>query len=203
MCPFPAPPRLSRCGPLAAIPVASAAASRDVAEGGHLKHLIRSLIGGLVLAGPMAAQVPRILPAPVPIPTAPIADHCPNDSGCPFPGAIVPEHTNAAPTYPASLRQAGVSGIVRLRFAVSPDGVVDPGSVRVIAAAHPELGTAASQTVQTWEFHLLGSQHRASTVPVRLTVEYVLAGQCSGAEGSAAWSADRRNPRVVVTACRM
>jgi TonB family protein len=164
-----------------------------------LKHF-GSLILGVITAAPVAAQVPRIPQAPVPPATAAITQHCPDDTGCPFPGAIVPEHTNAAPVYPASLRQAGVSGAVRLRFVVNPDGMVAPGSVRVIAAAHPELGAAASQTVQTWEFHLLGSSRRASSVPVRLTVEYVLGGQCSG-EGSAAWSEDRRNPRVVVTGC--
>jgi TonB family protein len=164
---------------------------------------IGSLLFGLILmvAAPVAAQVPRIPQAPVPPPTAPITNHCPDDTGCPFPGAIVPEHTNAAPAYPASLRQAGVSGTVRINFRVSPDGMVEPGSVRVVSATNPELGAAASATVGGWEFHLLGSQRRASSIPVRLTVEYVLAAQCSG-EGTAAWAANRRNPRVVVTGCR-
>jgi TonB family protein len=161
-----------------------------------------SLLVGVMAAAPLAAQVPRIPQAPLPPATAPIAHHCPDDSGCPFPGAIVPEHTNAAPAYPASLRQAGVSGTVRLRFVVTPEGTVDPGSVRVVNASHPELGTAAAQTVPTWEFHLLGSHRRASSVPVRLTVEYVLSSQCGDASPSATWSEDRRNPRVVVTGCR-
>jgi TonB family protein len=165
---------------------------------------IGSLVCGLIAAAPLAAQgVPRIPTVMPPPPNPPIDQHCPDDSGCPFPGAIIPEHTNAAPAYPASLRQAGVSGNVQLTFRVTPDGGVDPGSVKVAAATNPELGTAASQTVATWEFTLLGSQRRASSVPVRLTIEYVLAGQCTDAEGSAAWSDDRRNPRVVVTGCRM
>jgi TonB family protein len=166
--------------------------------------LIGSLFCGLLVVSPLAGQeVPRIPTVQPPPPSPPIAHHCPDDSGCPFPGGIIPEHTNAAPTYPASLRQSGVSGIARLRFSVTPDGVVDPASVQVTDAAHPELGTAASQVVRTWQFTLLGSSPRAAAIPVRLTVEYVLAGQCSGAEPSAAWSEDRRNPRVVVTACRM
>jgi TonB family protein len=166
-----------------------------------MQHLIRNVVGSLILAAPLAAQVPRIPTAPLPPAKAAIAHHCPDDSGCPFPGAIVPEHTNAAPAYPASLRQAGVTGTVRLRFVVTPQGVVDPGSVRVVAASHPELGAAAAQTVQSWEFHLLGSQRRASSVPVRLTVTYALSAQCSAGEGTAEWSADRRNPRVVVNGC--
>lgn len=169
-----------------------------------MKQCIGSLVCGVILVSPIGAQgVPRIPTVQPPPPSPAITHHCPDDTGCPFPGAIVPEHTNAAPAYPASLRQAGTSGTVRLRFVVTPEGVVDPGSIRVIAATHPELGTAASQTVQSWEFHLLGSQRRASSVPVRLTVEYVLAGQCTGNDSSAAWSADRRNPRVVVTGCRI
>jgi TonB family protein len=164
---------------------------------------IGSLVCGLIAVAPLAAQgVPRIPTVMPPPPNPPIAHRCPDDTGCPFPGGVIPEHTNAAPAYPASLRQAGVSGTVRLSFRVTPDGVVDAASVKVIEAAHPELGAAASQTVNGWEFTLLGSQRRASSVPVRLTVEYVLAGQCTDAEGSAAWSADHRNPRVVVTGCR-
>lgn len=167
-----------------------------------MKHLIRNVIGGLILAGPLTAQVPRIPQAPLPPPTAPIAHRCADDSGCPFPGSIVPEHTNAAPAYPAPLREAGVRGTVRLRFTVRPDGTVERGSVRVTGSAHPELAAAVSQAVRSWEFHMLGSRRRASSVPVRLTVEYVLSEQCGRGGSSAVWSEDRRNPRVVVTGCR-
>ena len=160
-----------------------------------------SLVATLIVATPVAAQVPRIPQAPLPPPKAAITNHCPDDTGCPLPGAIVPEHTNAAPAYPISLRQAGVTGTVRINFSVTPDGMVQPGSVRVVSASNPELGAAASATVANWEFHLLGSHRRASTIPVRLTVEYTLDGQCTG-DGTAAWAADRRNPRVVVTGCR-
>lgn len=169
-----------------------------------MKVLLSSVACGLILVSPIGAQdVPRIPTVQPPPPSAAIAHRCPDDTGCPFPGGVIPEHTNAAPSYPASLRQAGISGTVRLRFLVTPDGVVDPGSVRVTAATHPELGAAASQTVGNWEFTLLGSSRRASAVPVRLTVEYALGGQCSGGESTAAWSGDRGNPRVVVTGCRM
>ena len=165
---------------------------------------IGSLICAMIAVSPLAAQqVPRIPTVMPPPPNPPIAHHCPDDTGCPFPGAIIPEHTNAAPAYPASLRQAGIAGIVRLTFRVTPDGVVDPASVKVTAASNPELGAAASQTVSGWEFTLLGSQRRAASVPVRLTVEYVLSGQCGGTESKAEWSADHRNPRVVVTGCGM
>jgi TonB family protein len=166
-----------------------------------MQKLIGGLIAGIVAAAPLSAQVPRIPQAPLPPATAPIAHHCPDDSGCPFPGAIVPEHTNAAPAYPAALQQAGVSGTVRLRFVVTSQGMVEPGSVRVMAGSHAELGAAAAQTVQGWEFHLLGSSRRASSVPVRLTITYALSSPCSGTGTTAEWAADRRNPRMVVTGC--
>jgi TonB family protein len=98
------------------------------------------------------------------------------------------------------MREAGVAGTVRVTFRVNPDGMVESGSVRVIGTAHPELASAVTQAVSGWEFTLLGSQRRASSVPVRLSVEFV-AGQCAAGGSAASWSADNRKPHLTVTGC--
>jgi len=161
--------------------------------------VLRVIPLGIILATPLAAQVPRI-PTAVPPPPSPAITHrCADDSGCPFPGGIIPEHTNAAPVYPTSLRAAGTGGTVQLTFAVTPDGAVD--SVRVIGEAHPALAAATTQAVTGWTFTVLGSVRRAAAVPVRLTVEFVPSAECAAGEAAAAWDPDARRPRLVVTGC--
>jgi TonB family protein len=163
--------------------------------------ILGTFVLSAMLTMPLAAQVPRIPTVPPPPPSPSIAHHCADDSGCPFPGGIIPEHTNAAPGYPAALRQGGVGGTVRLAFAVTPDGVVEPGSVRVIGEANPDLAAAASQAVSGWEFTVLGSARRAANVPVRLTVEFVPSANCAAGGPTAAWGEDHRRPRLIVTGC--
>jgi protein TonB len=43
---------------------------------------------------------------------------------------------NPAPRYPAPLAQAGVQGVVTMRFVVDTTGRVEPGSIRVARGAH-------------------------------------------------------------------
>ena len=43
---------------------------------------------------------------------------------------------NVAPRYPESLRSVGVQGVVVLRFIVSADGKVEPGSIEVMSTPH-------------------------------------------------------------------
>ena len=42
----------------------------------------------------------------------------------------------AAPRYPDALKSVGVEGVVSMRFIVSADGRVEPGSIDVISTPH-------------------------------------------------------------------
>ena len=51
------------------------------------------------------------------------------------------------PAYPELLRQAGVQGRVVLEAVIDTAGHVEPGSLVVVAAAHPGFVAAAQQAV--------------------------------------------------------
>lgn len=163
-----------------------------------MMRFLGAMILAAVVATPLVAQVPRIPTVPPPPPNPAITQHCDDDSGCPFPGGIIPEHTNAAPSYPLALRDRG--GTVRVTFAVSPDGMVESGSVRVTGDADSELASAVTSVVSRWQFTVLGSARRASNIPVRLTVEFVASPSCAGERAAAAW-VETRTPRLRVTGC--
>ena len=57
---------------------------------------------------------------------------------------------DVGPRYPQHLAQAGVAGVVNLEARIGPDGNV--ADVQVVSAAHPDLGTAATEAVRQWEF---------------------------------------------------
>ncbi|HUF23317.1 MAG TPA: TonB family protein [Vicinamibacterales bacterium] len=55
------------------------------------------------------------------------------------------------PTYPASMRQAGLSGVVPIEAIIGRDGAVS--SVRVLSAqVHPDFAIAAADAVRRWRF---------------------------------------------------
>ena len=55
------------------------------------------------------------------------------------------------PVFPASMREAGRSGIVPLEAMIGRDGTVT--SVRVVSAgAHPDFAVAAVDAVRQWRF---------------------------------------------------
>jgi hypothetical protein len=110
---------------------------------------------------------------------------------------VIPEHTNAAPSY----ARGGASGTVQLAFAVTPDGKVQPGSVRVVGEANADLAAAATTAAAGWEFTVLGAEHRTSATSVRLAVEFVSSGDCTPGAATAAWGPDHRRPRLIVTGC--
>jgi TonB family protein len=67
------------------------------------------------------------------------------------------------PEYPATLRSAGLAGVVLLEFVIDTIGKVEAGSIRVIEGSHPAFEAAARRAV-------LGARFRPARVgqhPVR------------------------------------
>ena len=61
------------------------------------------------------------------------------------------KEVHVRPVYPASMQEAGLSGVVPLEAIIGRDGVVS--SVRVLSAqAHPDLTAAAVDAVRQWRF---------------------------------------------------
>ena len=54
--------------------------------------------------------------------------------------------------YPSNLRDAGVGGRVVAQFVVSAEGRVESGSIRIISAAHPQLGEQTRRAVADFRF---------------------------------------------------
>ena len=57
------------------------------------------------------------------------------------------------PAYPAELRNAGITGTVRVRFLVQEDGTVS--NVTAVGSPQPDLAALAVQTVLQWRFEPL------------------------------------------------
>lgn len=55
----------------------------------------------------------------------------------------------ALPNYPAVARQARITGVVKVSFAIAPNGSVS--DVKAVSG-HPMLTPAAVENVQTWHF---------------------------------------------------
>jgi protein TonB len=62
-----------------------------------------------------------------------------------------------APRYPDALKSVGVEGVVMMRFIVSADGKVEPGSIHVIDSPHKLFSDAVRQS-------LLNSRYRPAEV---------------------------------------
>lgn len=161
----------------------------------------RSIAGlfaaSLCLAVPLTAQEPGV---PTPKGGVKITQYCPDDTGCPFPGAVIPHHLNEAPAWPAG---GGASGTAHVRLVVTVQGDVDPASIRVSQASNAAFGEAVAAAARDWKFVVLGEAERpASTrIPLRIAVEFKQAAACAGAtRGEAAWT-EHRAPRLVVTNC--
>ena len=56
--------------------------------------------------------------------------------------AFLVDGTTAAPAYPDSLWEAGVSGRVVAEFIVDTNGNIEPGSITIASATHPYFGSA-------------------------------------------------------------
>jgi TonB family protein len=55
--------------------------------------------------------------------------------------------------YPRILHDAGIGGQVIMQFVITPDGTVDPASVKVIRASHQQFGEASAMVVKTFRFN--------------------------------------------------
>lgn len=69
--------------------------------------------------------------------------------------------------YPPHLRDSGVSGTATLRFIVPRSGAVDPESVRVVYATHPDFAAAAAMAIRILQFR----PAEVGGKPVRVWVE--------------------------------
>lgn len=167
-----------------------------------MKSLTATLIA-LMIALPVQAQdnVPRIPTVQPPPPNPEIGHFCADDSGCPFPGAIIPEHGNKAPMYPATAKTAGSTGTVKLALAVRGDGSVDPAATVVTSSGGAEFDAAALDAVRTWRFTMLGERSAAASITSNITITFVLAGRCNAGDTRSAWLPDRRAPHLVVMGC--
>ena len=88
---------------------------------------------------------------------------------------IVEVRRNSPPRYPDALRSVGVQGSVVVRFIVSADGKVEPGSIEIISSPHKLFGDAVRTA-------LLNTRYRpaeAAGHPVRQLVEQSFAFQLS------------------------
>ena len=54
--------------------------------------------------------------------------------------------------YPRLLLDAGISGTVRMRFVIEPDGTVDESSLQVVSATNDQFRTAAANLVEMMRF---------------------------------------------------
>lgn len=64
----------------------------------------------------------------------------------------IADTTNAWPTYPGLLRQAGVGGFVRVAFTVDTTGVPEPRSIVIVRSPNPGFDYSVKRTVATWRF---------------------------------------------------
>lgn len=78
------------------------------------------------------------------------------------------------PAYPDVLRQAGVHGRVVLEAVVDAAGHVEPGSVVVVASAHPAFVAPAQQALLASLFRPARMRGVAVRVRVRLVIDFVL-----------------------------
>ncbi len=80
-------------------------------------------------------------------------------------------HVN--PTYPESMREAGLEGVVPIEALIGIDGTV--GSARVLSAqVHPDLAAAALAAVRQWRFSPTLLNGAAVEVVMTVSVEFAL-----------------------------
>ena len=78
--------------------------------------------------------------------------------------------TNVNATFPASMREAGLSGVVPLEATIGADGSVT--SVRVVSAqVHPDFVNAAIDAVRQWRY----TPTLLNGVPVEITMTVTVA----------------------------
>jgi protein TonB len=123
------------------------------------------------------AELPRFTLDPRPDSGALLAGTAPG-SGGPIDVALVEAPpvmlAGPVPAYPDLLRQAGVHGRVVLEAGVDAAGHVEPGSVVVVASAHPAFVAPAQQALLASLFRPARMGGVAVRVRVRLAIDFVL-----------------------------
>lgn len=66
--------------------------------------------------------------------------------------AASPSGGNAAPEYPSSMRQSGVTGRVVVQFVVAANGRVEPGSIKVLESTNPAFAAAVREVLPRHRF---------------------------------------------------
>jgi TonB family protein len=54
--------------------------------------------------------------------------------------------------YPRMLEDAGIGGTTQVQFVITPEGIVDPSSIKVIATSHEQFAEASRKVVEAFEF---------------------------------------------------
>ena len=74
--------------------------------------------------------------------------------------------------YPTALREAGVGGRVVVQFVVSAEGRVNAGSIRIISAAHPQLGEQTRRAVADFRFRPAQKGNRNVRQLVQMAIDW-------------------------------
>ncbi|HRP07021.1 MAG TPA: TonB family protein [Gemmatimonadales bacterium] len=104
------------------------------------------------------------------------------------------DSANAAPRYPVVMQQVGIGGEAVLSFRVSPDGVVEPGSVAVLSASNDAFVRGSVEAVSSWRFRTQIEQRPQEPVPVQVKLIFAHLGSCQGspAQQHIGWGADNQ-----------
>jgi protein TonB len=77
-------------------------------------------------------------------------------------------------SYPPSLREAGVTGSVMLRFRIGEDGLVDPARIEVMQSSHDEFSRAATSVAARLRFRPARADGKPVPVWATLPVTFKL-----------------------------
>jgi TonB family protein len=88
--------------------------------------------------------------------------------------APMPLSANPPAEYPAALLDSGIAGRVVLEATVAVDGLVIPGTVRVIESDHPLFEASARAALSHWRFRPAMRNGAPTEFPVRLPFEFAL-----------------------------
>lgn len=93
------------------------------------------------------------MPAPAPPPEAVAHAPAPKPAPAPQPAALVAVKQDP-PVLPAALRREQPEGIVKVGFAVKPDG--STADVQVLSSTNRQLNSASVAAVASWRFQPIG-----------------------------------------------
>ena len=74
--------------------------------------------------------------------------------------------------YPTHLRESGVGGRVTVQFVVNAEGRVESGSIRIINAAHPDLGEQTRRAVADFRFRPAQKGNRNVRQLVQMAIDW-------------------------------